>query len=258
MRVRIWELGAAFLGVLIALVYFLNGAIAIGVGILAAVMAGIAARMRPLEHPGVPGGHAREKAGIELAMIIALATAELAVISLLFVAAMAHWQRQPPGLVAIFALAALSVVLGVEFKRRMTEFENWGLGVNSEEAVAKELERLPNERWFVTHNLLKRQRGNIDHIAIASTGAFVIETKSRGYRTADGAQARGAALELRELTGIRWVTAVVCVPGADQPCKREKENVWVVPQAGLAEWLQDCRDYSGPPIDVFAAQARLA
>ncbi len=255
MKVRAWEFGLAVLGFLIALLYLLTGAPVLALGIAGGVAAGLAARMRPIELPGVAAGHVRRQGQLEAAKLLALVAVQLAVLALMVTAALSDWSRDPEGVVAVLALSGLSIMLLIEFNRRGDIALDYLIGAGSEKAVSKELEQLPPE-WFVTHNWKKQYGGNIDHIAIGPTGAFVVETKSGAYRSAAGSQAVGAAMELRDLTGIGWVTAVVCVPNGEAPVK--KGTVWVVPRPQLADWLQTTREHRGARIDVAAASAAFA
>lgn len=254
-NVRAWEFVVAVVGFLIALLYALTGAPLLAVGIAGGVAAGLAARMSPIELPGVAAGHVRRQAQLETAKLLSLVAAQLAVLALMVTAALGDWSQDPEGLVAVLALSGLSILLLIELNRRGDIVLNYVLGARSEQSVSKELEQLPSE-WFVTHNWKKQFGGNIDHIAIAATGAFAIETKSGGYRSAAGSQAIGAAMELRYLTGIGWVTAVVCVPDGETPIK--KGAVWIVPRRQLAAWLQTSREHRGARIDVAAASAAFA
>ena len=254
-RIRRWEFGAACVGYLLALLYGLTDSVLLGVGLAAGVSAAVAVRLRPLELPGVAGGHARRNAQLEGLKLGSLIVALFAVMGLLAEAALGHWSRDHKGLIAVFALAALEAMLLLEADRRADGLFNWLLGVRSEDSVRRELERLPAD-WFVTHNVLRGRGGNIDHIAVGSTGAFAIETKSGRYRGADGAQAIGAAMALREAAELSWVTAVVCVPGGGSP--QQKGYVWVVGRDDLSAWLLGCREHRGRPIDVAAARDALA
>jgi Nuclease-related domain len=182
---------------------------------------------------------------------LALAVAALAVFALLIVAAAAGWAKKwPEGVVAILALCGLFLMLAIELKRRVWERESPSRGPGSEEAVGAELELLPADKWFVTHDWM-----NIDHIAVGPNGAFAIEMNRRSLGK-DSTKASDGAKELRRVTGISWVTAVVCVPGDDEPVK--KQDVWVVPQSHLAQWLQDYREHRGVPVDVYAARVALS
>lgn len=252
---RIWEFAAAVFGFLIALLYALTGTPVLALGIAGGVAAGLAARMHPIELPGVAAGHVRRQGQLEAAKLLSLVAVQLAVLARVVTAALDGWSHEPEGLVAVLALFGLSIMLLIELDRRGDILLDYLIGADSEKSVSKELEQLPPD-WFVTHNWKKQFGGNIDHIAIGPTGAFAVETKSGSYRSAAGSQAIGAAMELRDLTGIGWVTAVVCVPEGDAAV--QKGNVWVVPRRQLADWLQTSHEYRGGQIDVAAVSATFA
>lgn len=251
-----WELAVGVVGASVALVYLLAGSVFIGVGMAAAVLGWIAARVHPLELRGVAGGHARANARVEAALLGAVVIGVVSVVGLLVTAALNHWSRTPQGLVAVLALSSLEVMLMIEGNRHADQLFNWLLGANTEEVVSRELEALVSQGWFVTHNWKRERGGNIDHIVISPAGAFAIETKSRPYKGADGVQAIGAAMALRDISGISWVTAVVCPPGNDPP--KQKGYVWVVGRDRLASWIANCQEHRGLPIDVDKVREQLA
>src|SRR5258708_16334399 len=118
MRIRTWELTSAVVGVVIALLYILTGAFAVGIGIAAAVTAFVFTRMRPSERPGVAGAYARRNAQLQTAALASLFVATLAVLALLTVSAIAGWAKNgPAGLVAVFALCRLLLMLLLELNR---------------------------------------------------------------------------------------------------------------------------------------------
>jgi len=57
----------------------------------------------------------------------------------------------------------------------------------------------------------KDKGGDIDHILCGSNGAFVIETKSYGFRGRDIRQTALNAWWLGQKLGVSWVTGVLCV-----------------------------------------------
>lgn len=234
----------------------LTGAFAIGVAITAGVVAAVAARLSPLEMRGVAGGHARGRGRVEAIKALSLVLAAVTCAALLLAGAFAGWSEEPLGLLAIIALFGLELMLLLEARRSGDELLDWLKGAESEEAVAQELSRLPNGSWFVTHNRARDSGGNIDHVAIGPTGAFAIETKSRSYKGKDLPQALGAAMALRELTGIGWVTAVVCVPGDHEAQKRGP--VWVVGRDRLTAWLLGAQEHRGQAVDVAAVRSSFA
>lgn len=227
-------------------------AIVVGVG----VVVGVAVRLTPLEMPGVAGGHARSHEQVEAIKALSLVLATVTCAALLLVGAFAGWSDEPLGLLAILALFGLEIMLLLEARRSGDELLNWLKGAESEEAVARELRALPNESWYVTHNWARDWGGNIDHVAIGPTGAFAIETKSSSCKSKDVGQAIGGAMALREISGIGWVTAVVCVPGDEEAHKRGP--VWVVGRDHLSTWLIGAREHRGRPIDVAAARSTFS
>lgn len=61
---------------------------------------------------------------------------------------------------------------------------DYRLGLSGERAVAEELNQLMREGCHVFHDFPKPDRTNIDHIVIAPTGVYAIETKiQRSWRT---------------------------------------------------------------------------
>lgn len=60
------------------------------------------------------------------------------------------------------------------FKR----YRNWGKGILGEELVVETLTPLDNSYVLINDVLLPEGKGNIDHILVAPTGIFVIETKN--------------------------------------------------------------------------------
>jgi hypothetical protein len=202
---------------------------------------------------GVAGGHARGHERVEAVKALSLVLAAITCFGLLLAGALAGWSDEPVGLLAIIALFGLELMLLVEARRSGDALLKWLKGAESEEAVARELLRLPNDSWYVTHNRARAWGGNIDHIAVGPTGAFAIETKSSSCKGKDIAQALGGAMALREITGLGWVTAVVCVPSDEQAHKRGP--VWVVGRGQLSAWLLDAREHYGRPIDVASVRS---
>ena len=256
MRVNVLALIGAILGSLIGVLFLLSGAPLLGVGVLAASASGAAATARPLDLFGVAGGHVRSSARIAGIKVASIGLVELCVMGLLVTAAFDHWSRQGTvGAAAVYALAGLAVMLLVELHRQGDDLLNKLFGAAAEEQVEQLLEELAAEGWIVAHNL-DRRWGNIDHVAISTSGAFAIETKSGPYRAKDSSQALGAAMELRTICGVGWVTAVVCTPKASAATKRG--HTWVVGFDDLIPWLRQAQLHRGRPIDLEFAQRAIA
>lgn len=57
--------------------------------------------------------------------------------------------------------------------------ERWLRGAEGERATAALLDRLPERKWAVLHDLsVPGSRANVDHLVIGRTGAWVIDTKT--------------------------------------------------------------------------------
>lgn len=84
-----------------------------------------------------------------------------------------------PIIVTVFLvnLAAAFWVMSVGVKR-----SNYDLGLSGEKAVAEELNRLMSHGCFVFHDFPADPAWNIDHIVVAPSGLFAVETKTRRKR----------------------------------------------------------------------------
>ena len=255
MTIRAWEFGLFLFGGFFALLFFLVDSPLLGVGVGSAVAVGMAARLRPIGRRGVAGGHARQQAWLEAVQTFGIAAVLTVATVLMFIASRERWSSDFRGMVAVLALAGLIVMLLVELNRRADKLVDWVVGAQAEEAVRGEIADLSDAGWVIRHNVEKDFGGNIDHVAIATTGVFAIETKSGPYRPSAVSQAIGAAMALRAMTGVSWVTAVVCVQGGGEP--RKRGSVWIVPRVCLRDWLLACREHRGAPVDVATADARL-
>jgi Nuclease-related domain len=253
MKVRFWVLVAAAFGGFIAVVYTLAGAVGIGAGFAAATAVGLATQLRPEDRRGIAGGRVRNEAKIAALKAISIAFGLACVFGFLVRSAINHWGRSQPGLVAILALTGLEATLFIELRRQVDDLLNRLRGAVGEETVRDLLDPLRDEGWIVVHNWDRQNGGNIDHIVIGETGAFAIETKSGRYRSQAGGQAIGAAMAVRELTGVGWVTAVACVADQDKPT--QKGPLWVVGPGSLVGWLTSARLHRGRPIDTARARA---
>lgn len=132
----------------------------------------------------------------------------------------------------------------------------WRVGAESEEAVGRELLKLP-PGWFVRHDIMIGENWNADHVVVGPPGAFVLDTKFRsgevkttraGIRV-DGRktkmadkvqdQAREISGRLRDAAQMRtWVQPVLVF---DNPVrgKRDPDGVHVVGLPVLVEYLTE-------------------
>jgi hypothetical protein len=253
MKVQVWVLVAAALGGFIALVYVLSGDVGVGIGFGAATAAALSTQLRPLDRRGIAAGRIRSEAKITTIKVISLAAGLLCVFYFSIQAALGHWGRTESGLVATLALTGLEAMLFIELRRQGDDLFNRLRGAVGEETVRDLLDPLQEEGWIVVHNWDRTRAGNIDHIVVGETGAFAIETKSGPYRSNAGAQAIGAAMAVRELADLSWVTPVACVADQDTPAR--KGPVWVVGPESLVEWITSARLHRGRPIDTNRARA---
>jgi hypothetical protein len=144
------------------------------------------------------------------------------------------------GQVATYALAGLAFFLLCEHKRVGDSALSRLDGGLAEEAVVASLTSLAAEGWWRIENNRLRDDGfgDVDVIASDPSGrVFAIETKSRPLRRRDLRQALGNAAWLKGRLGVRWVNAVVCVPG-DTAGSRDGK-AWVVGQEQLVDRLRN-------------------
>jgi hypothetical protein len=84
---------------------------------------------------------------------------------------------------ALFALfAGLGAWRVLRAFRSLDELRNVRLGLRGEQAVAEALHEAADAGYRIFHDLVEKQIGNIDHIAVGARGVFVIETKARRRR----------------------------------------------------------------------------
>lgn len=87
----------------------------------------------------------------------------------------------PVFLVILFPLVLLS---SMPMIRTLAKYRNYALGLKGERAVGEELNQLLMEGCHVFHDYPANPKWNIDHIVIAPSGVYSIETKTRRKRRA--------------------------------------------------------------------------
>lgn len=167
-------------------------------------------------------------------------------------------------------LMGFGVLLLWEVAREPPDWiEKFRLGAEGERLTAKELDALP-EGWHLRNDVTGWDGvlGNLDHIVVGPRGVFLLDSKRWKNETvkvvdgqvkvgrtaepdhkawdADGqvrrtiAQAMDVKSRIKATTKFsEFVTAVMVVwadPSTDLPAK--VGNVWLVPGADLAKWLQ--------------------
>ena len=122
---------------------------------------------------------------------------------------------------------AVAALLYALWRRPKPDPQRWLRGSAGEIATARMLDRLPERKWAVMHDLgVPGSRSNIDHLVIGPTGVWVIDTKTTrggarrviggvrlGNRRLDTGPVRfeGSVVEDRLGTRTRTAVAVHCV-----------------------------------------------
>jgi hypothetical protein len=130
---------------------------------------------------------------------------------------------------AVMLLASVGFALRTRHLARLAARAR--VGARSEDQVQRAIAPLKVEGWRLRHSLPWKGRGDIDSIAIASTGfAFAIETKTRTYTPEDLARIRDIADWLHKRQR-RWcpkgALPVLCVV-RDHGLERVEAGVLVV------------------------------
>jgi hypothetical protein len=130
--------------------------------------------------------------------------------------------------------------------------ERWLRGAAGERATAAVLERLPERKWVVMHDLaLPGRRANIDHLVIGRTGVWVVDTKTTradvrttwrsvrmGRRKLDTGPTRWEAGIVSDLLGVP-VRPLIVMHAADLgPRGGRAGRVRVVPPSALVWTLR--------------------
>lgn len=137
-------------------------------------------------------------------------------------------------------------------------------GAEAEESVALILSELEQEGWRIEHNIPVKYWGDVDAFLCSPRGnCFVIDSKSDGGTVFfDGSRlmkrygkkvypfsndkdilkaARGQAVTLKEMKGVRFVTPILCFTKANLDIKtidNKVENVYVLTQDLLVRMLR--------------------
>ncbi|MGW6013992.1 MULTISPECIES: nuclease-related domain-containing protein [Streptomyces] len=86
-----------------------------------------------------------------------------------------------PGAALLEAIAARGPSplrrLWAKMLRRHSEWDSWYVGLEGEQRVGRELQRLSSRGWKVLHGVPKGNGGDIDHLLIGPGGVFSINTK---------------------------------------------------------------------------------
>lgn len=99
------------------------------------------------------------------------------------------------------------------------------LGLSGERAVGEELNHLMLEGCRVYHDVPNDPYGNVDHVLVAPSGVYAIETKTRRKKEAEGRNAHKALFDGRTLRFGEGPPETTCLEQARQQASR------------LSDWL---------------------
>ncbi len=150
------------------------------------------------------------------------------------------------------ALAGVTLLVTMMATRPKPDPERWLRGAAGERATAAVLERLPERKWVVMHDLpLRGHRANIDHLVIGPSGVWVVDTKTTvadvrtswrsvrmGRRKVDAGPTRWEAGMVSELLGVPVRPLIVMHAGGLGPRGGRVGRVRVVPPGALVKTLR--------------------
>jgi len=130
--------------------------------------------------------------------------------------------------------------------------ERWLRGAVGERATAAVLDRLPERKWVVMHDLaLPGHRANIDHLVIGPTGVWVVDSKTTraevragwrsvwmGRRKLDAGPTRWEAGVVSELLGVPVRPLIAMHAEGLAPKGGRAGRVRVVPPGALVRTLR--------------------
>jgi hypothetical protein len=236
-RLKHWEAVVGILGVGFAAIFLFSNVFGLGFALLAADVLWVITRIEILEDHDEPGHYTTLRGRLSILKLVLGFAIYGAAIYGFFVVRHDLPHNARAAVVANFAIAGLRFMLLAELNRSNNDALKWIKGSRAERRIGAELAVFDREGWLVLHGYKKDRGGDIDHILCGPNGAFVIETKSYGYRAGDLRQTRTNAWWLREKLGVQsWVTGVLCVDEERKP--EEKDKVWVVSHAELVDWLR--------------------
>jgi hypothetical protein len=238
MVISLWRLPVAALGLALALILLIDGAV------FEAVTVGSIVVLWFVDRAGVPESlgarFLHRKADLELIKIVVLAVVTVAALAAMFAGFAFGWNHDSEAPVLYAALPALMFMLVRDIERRLDLLEDLRRGGDAELLVSGVLEDLPGD-WVREDNWLRADgKGNVDHIVRRADGEwFAIETKSGRFRHSAAGQAVGCAVAVQKARRLRWVSPIVCVAADYAPTLQRVGNadVWVVGRQQLAAWL---------------------
>jgi hypothetical protein len=253
MSLKRWEVVVGILGMGFAAIFLFSNVVGLGFALLAADLLWLITRLEILENHERAGHYTTLRGRLSVLKLVLLFAIYGTAIYGFFVIRHDLPHNARAAVIANFAIAGLCFMLLAELNRSGEQALNWIQGSWAERSIGAKLKVFDEQGWLVLHGYKKDRGGDIDHIVCGPNGAFIIETKSYGYRAGDLRQARTNAWWLHDKLGVgTWVTGVLCVDEERPP--EEKDKVWVVSHADLVGWLQRQRN---APVDAEQAHARL-
>jgi hypothetical protein len=150
--------------------------------------------------------------------------------------------------------------------RLLDQRRNYRLGLSGERAVGEELNQLMLAGCRVFHDVPNDPYGNVDHVLVAPSGVYAVETKGRRKREADGKERHKVAFDGRSLRFGAGPPEYKCLEQAKQQASRLSdwlskavgEAIPVHPVLALPGWWVDRRGcgevivLSGKAVDSLA------
>ena len=244
-RLNQWALAVGMIGLAFGLLFVFSNLNGLGFGLVAADLLWVITRVEITER--------HDRAGHYTSMRGLLGIVKLALLLVIYAAAVYGFfvirhdlqSNARAAVVGNFAIAGLCFMLIAELQRSGEDTRRWLVGRRAERTVGERLDGLKDRGWLVLHGYKKDRGGDVDHILCGPNGAFIVETKSHGFRRRDIGQTAGNAWWVREQLGVRWVTGVLCVDET-RPARREG-RVWVISHDSLIPWLEAQRGVAVDP-----------
>jgi hypothetical protein len=135
----------------------------------------------------------------------------LITIPILFALVLTLQKPSWPLVIFCFLLSAIVAAVAHRILRRLIRKRaGYRLGFHGERFVAEELNQLVSDGFRVFHDV-PFGKYNIDHVLVGSTGAFVVETKTKRKRTAHGEEKHKVLFDGTRLNfpGGKWDTGAL-------------------------------------------------
>ncbi len=252
MRVNRSELALSVLGVAFASIFVFSNVWGLGIALLCADALWLLTRVEIVEKQAGPGRYATLRGRLGVVRVCCVFVIYIAVVYGLFIVHHDLNGNARVAVVANFALAGFAFLLFGELQRSGNDTVNWLFGARAERKVGLPLNQFADRGWLVLHGYRKDRGGDIDHVLCGPNGAYIIETKSYGFRGRDVRQTALNAWWFRQKLGVPWVTGVLCVD-EDRP-PEQRDRIWVVSHSDLIRWLEKQRNQ---PVDPEHARALL-